>query len=165
MGSHIDGISSQIFVSSNYTEENKISGGTGITPFLQLLQYLAQEEPRPIEQFTLLHSSPTPRQLPPSDIMKVFNDIVSDSENKWLSVSLFVDSLEPMTCPFPHLQWRVQRIGPHEIREALRDATFRKRKVIEDSGDQTKTHLNTLVLVCGPERLDFVRHLDPSLSY
>ncbi|EED84689.1 predicted protein [Postia placenta Mad-698-R] len=72
-----------------------ISGGTGITPFYQLLHHAAVKNDSRYSQtrFTLLHSSRRPIELPPTEILAPLLSCAQKSPER-LTVSLFVDSLE-----------------------------------------------------------------------
>ncbi len=71
----------------------KISGGTGITPFYQLLDQLVFSRPKvSMTRFTLLHSSRIPSELPPPEILQPLVSKARDAPDR-LRISLFVDTL------------------------------------------------------------------------
>lgn len=126
----------------------KISGGTGITPFLQLLQSLAREPSHPTERFTLLHSSPTVKQLPPPEIWQPIGVLNADPKQKWFSCKLFVDSIENendgrVVSSKPLV---VRRIGALDIQEAISKSI--PKNELSSHYDSPKT----LILICGPDR-------------
>ncbi|KAK0498554.1 ferredoxin reductase-like C-terminal NADP-linked domain-containing protein, partial [Armillaria luteobubalina] len=69
-----------------------ISGGTGITPFYQLLHSTFQNAPSKT-RFTLLHSSRSPSELPPPEILVPLIDH-SRANPERFQMRLFVDEME-----------------------------------------------------------------------
>jgi len=123
-----------------------ISGGTGITPFVQLVQHLAQDPPR-TKRFTLLHSSPTPKALPPPEILAPIVNLSSSPSEPWFTAKLFVDSVEGSSATHLGQDLQVRRIGVKDIRQALIDGRSHASSV------ESVGKLRTLVLVCGPDSM------------
>ncbi|TBU49400.1 ferredoxin reductase-like protein [Dichomitus squalens] len=137
-----------------------ISGGTGITPFCQLVykELLSQSPPNTQTRFTLLHSSRRPTELPPSEMLAPLV-AYSQAYPDRLRLSLFVDTPDGPAHPaVPSSSLTVGRIG----REAIERAT--------DSGDGHRSWWRSLFsaspkpkpqeagdgrkivfLVCGPD--------------
>ncbi|CAL1700905.1 unnamed protein product [Somion occarium] len=132
-----------------------ISGGTGITPFYQLLHHtlLSSQQKMTKTRFTLLHSSRTPHELPPADILQ---PLLSHAQAypQDLRVTLYVDSLDETTTQHPDL--RVSRIGKPDILSAL-GVNDRRRwwsKLFGNSSPSTlEKNKKILVLVCGPDSM------------
>jgi cytochrome-b5 reductase len=137
---------------------DKVSGGTGITPFYQLTNSVLSaisEGKMPRTRFTLLHSSPTPLDLPPQSIMGPllsFSQLYPES----FSLRLHVDSMDPKTSRFNLPKLALGRIG----REALENALARRspetgswwrKKLWPYSRRSDRPGRKTLFLVCGPE--------------
>ncbi|KAJ3475978.1 hypothetical protein NLI96_g11473 [Meripilus lineatus] len=157
----------------HWDEVIMISGGTGITPFYQLVhqtllgstgpqtETTAEQTQREISgtaktKFTLLHSSRTPGELPPPELLDPLLSC-SHANPTRLKVSLYVDTVaDGSTCPSaPSHTLRMGRIGKQAIEEALG---------LDDScswwrgwfGSRPGTRIDTterkiLFLVCGPE--------------
>ncbi|KAF7793635.1 hypothetical protein EIP86_004750 [Pleurotus ostreatoroseus] len=143
-----------------------ISGGTGITPFYQLVHQtlLAREQERRDDnatsgrtRFTLLHSSCTPGELPPPSVL---GPLVAHSQEHpdELKVSLFVDKLDgSRTDSAPMDRVQVGRIGMAAVRSALgygNDTSWWKEWLLGRWGSPQPTGptgKRILVLVCGPE--------------
>ncbi|KAI0796765.1 ferredoxin reductase-like C-terminal NADP-linked domain-containing protein [Abortiporus biennis] len=72
-----------------------ISGGTGITPFYQLIhqELLENTKDTPSTRFTLVHSSRTPRELPPPQILRPLIDR-AHKDPRHFRLHLFVDKLD-----------------------------------------------------------------------
>ncbi|KAL4081930.1 hypothetical protein V8B97DRAFT_2002021 [Scleroderma yunnanense] len=132
-----------------------VSGGTGITPFYQLLHNVFSKKTAFNGRFTLLHASKTPVDLPPSSMMDFLNSLAEQHPDKF-KFRVFVDSLDGQTESKPPLDLICEHIGKSAIQDALglqcntpwwkwfsRSAT-----VPSVTRDQ-----KVLVLVCGPERM------------
>ncbi|KAI1795136.1 ferredoxin reductase-like protein [Ganoderma leucocontextum] len=136
-----------------------ISGGTGITPFCQLIhkELLSQSSPNTKTRFTLLHSSRRPTELPPSEMLEPLISYSRAHPDK-LRLSLFVDASEGPAHPVvPSSSLTVGRIG----REAVERATgsgnrswwrglfgASPKPVSREGGDGQK---RVMFLVCGPD--------------
>ncbi|KAI0375540.1 ferredoxin reductase-like C-terminal NADP-linked domain-containing protein [Pilatotrama ljubarskyi] len=98
-----------------------ISGGTGITPFYQLIhkELLSQSSSSSKTRFTLLHSSRRPTELPPPEMLAPLLAYSHTHPDK-LKVSLFVDSPEGPSHPaVPSSFLAVGRIGKTAIEQAM----------------------------------------------
>jgi len=150
-----------------------ISGGTGITPFYQLLYKLFRD---PVNahllktHVTLLHSSPTSSTLPPSSMLEQLARWARLHPQAF-TLELFVDSKdhERHIALYPSLKER--RIGRKDIEQCLRDR--RLSYPAERRGSwpwQARTvPKRVLFLVCGPDAminaLAGPKALDPSQSH
>jgi len=140
----------------------KISGGTGFSPFHQLLfRHLLQGNVNASTRFTLLHASRSPEELPPLPFLQPLIDFAV-AHPELLRLRLFVNG--PSRAPAPesiakHL--KIGRIDKSSIAHALRipDESWswsswisnlwtRGQPKVEDENIRRK---NVLVLVCGPE--------------
>jgi cytochrome-b5 reductase len=141
---------STIVTSSHWS---KVSGGTGITPFFQLLSSeLARDNQESSKtRFTLLHSSRTPVDLPPPTIL---DPLVSYSASRpdRFRLRLFVDELDSS-----HRKYDLQvgRICKNVIEQSLglcREAGFWRRIFRRPALETTKSlkDRKILFLVCGP---------------
>ncbi|KAI0719654.1 ferredoxin reductase-like protein [Cerioporus squamosus] len=133
-----------------------ISGGTGITPFCQLLhkELLSQPSPKSKTRFTLLHSSRRPTELPPSEMLKPLIDY-SQAHPDQLRLSLFVDAPDGPSHPaVPSSSLTVGRIGKAAIERAM---GFEKNWWQRVLGSATETRSQdggrrkVMFLVCGPD--------------
>ena len=133
---------------------SKISGGTGITPFYQLLYSKLLKDPSRVRtktRFTLLHSSRKPTELPPPAIL---DPLISESKAhpERLSLSLFVDSAEGLEHPSVTAKdLQVGRITESAIKRAVSSQSGRSwwGSLFGKSGSQEERKI--LFLVCGPE--------------
>ncbi|KZT12547.1 riboflavin synthase domain-like protein [Laetiporus sulphureus 93-53] len=84
-----------IWKDETWDEVVMISGGTGVTPFYQLLHAMMLKNPAQASKtkFTLLHSSPNPIELPPPDMLEPLL-LAAQKHSDRLKVGLFVDSLD-----------------------------------------------------------------------
>ncbi|KAJ7591334.1 ferredoxin reductase-like C-terminal NADP-linked domain-containing protein, partial [Mycena floridula] len=124
-----------------------ISGGTGITPFYQLFHsVISKGSPT---RFTLLHSSKTAAELPPSNIISPLVSFSQENPDKF-SLQLFVD--QPTETP-PKLPLQVGRIGRTVLERCLDMKKpldwYRNPFASESTVDRTDE--KTLFLICGPE--------------
>ncbi|KAI6035451.1 hypothetical protein F5J12DRAFT_711238 [Pisolithus orientalis] len=134
-----------------------VSGGTGITPFYQLLHHVFSSKNECKGRLTLLHASKTPADLPPANVMEFLHGVAEQHPNNF-RFRVFVDSLDvsqqhevkiPMdiTC---------DRIGKSALQDALRlkktmpwwKALFWPTNVPAVAEDR-----KVIVLVCGPEQM------------
>jgi cytochrome-b5 reductase len=143
----------------------KISGGTGFSPFHQLLfRHLLPLRDTPVDdgtRFTLLHASRSLAELPPLAILQPLIDFAGAHPDH-LRVRLFVDSDAQARIPegIAH-SLQVGRIDKRSIAHALgiNDARWSWMswfnsywsKGRSKSGDGDIRKKNILVLVCGPE--------------
>ena len=138
--------------------QRQISGGTGITPFCQLIhkQLLSQPSPTSRTRFTLLHSSRRPTELPPPEMLKPLLEYSQAHPDK-LRLSLYVDAVDGSTHPaVPSSSLSVGRIGKVAIERATGSENnswwqrvFGSSKVTrsQDGGRGKKI----MFLVCGPD--------------
>ena len=136
----------------------QISGGTGITPFFQLLhqtmlapQHASDERTR----FTLLHSSRTPGELPPPAVLQPLLSHAAAHPNQ-LGVALYVDALDgSRSASVPTESLNEGRIGKAAVRRALNygnEGSWWARLLRTGPAQPTQpAGKRTLVLVCGPE--------------
>ncbi|KAF5388227.1 hypothetical protein D9615_000510 [Tricholomella constricta] len=138
---------------SEWDEIVMISGGTGITPFYQLLHSVISRQSEASPRFTLLHSSRTPAELPPPKIMDTLSTFAAQNPQKF-RMELFVDSREG-TPPPAHLpNPRLGRIGKPAIEQCLginnRDSWWRR---LFWKREAQKPSRKVLFLVCGPDQM------------
>ena len=140
----------------------KISGGTGFSPFHQLLfRHLRHNPVDDGTRFTLLHASRSPAELPPLPILQPLIDFAGAHPDH-LRVRLFVNSNAQARVPesIAH-SLQVGRIDKRSIAHALgiSDARWSWTSWIDSlwtkggskRGDEDIRKKNILVLVCGPE--------------
>jgi len=133
-----------------------ISGGTGITPFYQLMHSVFSKGIAvPQTRFTLLHSSPRPSDLPPGMILDRLQEWSSQYPDSF-ALRLYVDFMDPNANHLYAAKLTVGRIGRTAVREAvaLRSPTGEAWWRRLWPGGETKTDLHgrkILFLVCGPE--------------
>ncbi|EIW76167.1 ferredoxin reductase-like protein [Coniophora puteana RWD-64-598 SS2] len=146
-----------------------ISGGTGITPFYQLVHHvLSSEQISSKTRFTLLHSSKTPEELPPSEVLSRLINL-SDAHPQRFNFRLFVDSIPKITPDRSsgylfedtnsdaslgsrsNYDLDVGRINKKAIERALdREGSWISRLLGRPSSQVTEGR-KVMVLVCGPE--------------
>ncbi|KAJ7937307.1 hypothetical protein B0H13DRAFT_1945264 [Mycena leptocephala] len=120
-----------------------ISGGTGITPFYQLLHSsLSKGDSQ--TRFTLLHSSPTPSELPPAAILGRLRAYAQEHPERF-ALHLFVDQRDGGSVP----DLQVGRISKAVIQRCLGLNTPWWRTIFAQKSNATPP--KTLFLVCGPE--------------
>ncbi|KAJ7068031.1 hypothetical protein C8F01DRAFT_1116619 [Mycena amicta] len=117
-----------------------ISGGTGITPFFQLLHSTFSNDMHSKTRFTLLHSSRTPSELPPPSMLNPLQDY-SKTHSEKFSLHLFVDGTDGNNLP-PSL--RVGRIDKKSIQRCLGLTGW-------PWANKSASSRKTMFLVCGPE--------------
>ncbi|GJE84114.1 ferredoxin reductase-like C-terminal NADP-linked domain-containing protein [Phanerochaete sordida] len=132
-----------------------ISGGTGITPFYQLIHstLLSTGTATPSPRFTLLHSARTPAELPPPELLQPLQSYSVANPDR-LRVRLFVDQLDGSsseTVPTGDLQ--VGRIGQAALSQALSSSQQLSwwQRWFQRSNPVLNTDRKILFLVCGPE--------------
>jgi len=146
---------------------HEISGGTGIAPFYQLLDYLLLHpriDPPPKTRFTLLHGSLTPSELPPPSILGPLADLQRRHPERF-SLQLFVDALPSGPPAYQvgrdSLPLSVRRIQPDDLANAVKPPTstsFTPRRTIfsylfplPPEPPRRAPDKKVLFLVCGPE--------------
>lgn len=145
------------FSYNRISKDPKISGGTGFSPFYQLLHNELLREPTKSShtRFTLLHSSRNPSELPPPELLQPLLDIAKEHPER-LRINLFVDSMDGQIAPAYDLQ--VQQIDKEGIENALELSSsssgdpFWKRLLRVKASKSDNIHEKVVaVLVCGPE--------------
>ncbi len=138
---------------------SQISGGTGITPFCQLIykELLSQSSPNTKTRFTLLHSSRRPTELPPSEMLEPLISYSRAHPDK-LGLSLFVDESDGPAHPaVPSSSLTVGRIGREAIERATGSGSrswwrglfgASPKPASQEGGDGQK---RVMFLVCGPD--------------
>ncbi|KAH9049133.1 ferredoxin reductase-like C-terminal NADP-linked domain-containing protein [Lactarius hengduanensis] len=153
------------FHQGKWDEIVMISGGTGFSPFHQLLfRQLLPLRDKPVDddtRFTLLHASRSPAELPPSPILQPLIDFAGAHPDH-LRVRLFVDSdAQARVSESIARSLHVGRIDKYSIAYALglSDGRWSWTSWINSlwtkgrsrGGDEDIRKKNILVLVCGPE--------------
>ncbi|KAJ7117343.1 ferredoxin reductase-like protein, partial [Mycena crocata] len=124
-----------------------ISGGTGITPFYQLLHSPRSKDSK--IRFTLLHSSPTPSELPPPEILGPLKEYAEANPEKF-ALHLFVDRRDGEgRADIPSLH--VGRISKSIVQQSLGLKSVWWRIFFAQSSETSKVSTRRLFLVCGPE--------------
>ncbi|KAH9918237.1 ferredoxin reductase-like protein [Epithele typhae] len=136
-----------------------ISGGTGITPFFQLLhkELLSRpsKSPRPKTRFTLLHSSRTPNELPPPEITRPLM-AYSQAHPERLKLSFHVDAREgPSHSTVSSSELHVGRIGRGDVGKAMGSASNSWWSSFFGGPGKgpVGTGKKVMFLVCGPDRM------------
>ena len=137
----------------------KISGGTGITPFYQLLNNVFNQKPPDSNsktRFTLLHSSRIPSELPPRSMLQSLAFFAEEQPHRF-KMHLFVDSLDGSTNT--HLlkqRLQVGRISKSALTRSLElDAPVSWwHKLSQPAGapNSAQPDRKILFLVCGPDQ-------------
>ncbi|KAH9077266.1 ferredoxin reductase-like protein [Lactarius deliciosus] len=155
----------EIRVKGKWDEIVMISGGTGFSPFHQLLfRQLLPLQDKPVDdetRFTLLHASRSLAELPPSPILQPLIDFAGAHPDH-LRVRLFVDSDAQARVPESIARsLHIGRIDKCSIAHALglSDGRWSWTSWINSfwtkgrsrGGDEDIRKKNILVLVCGPE--------------
>lgn len=152
------------FKDGDYDEVIMVSGGTGVTPFVQLLNHIFAERtpgsPPLKTHYTLLHSSRNPSALPMEDVL--YSTLVYAVASRHdLTVRLFVDVPTPVPSSSLHQTHMpnvgIGRIGKNDIVHVLQErgvlprpqtwVEWLRRSPIVCSTKEKKL----LFLVCGPE--------------
>ena len=148
------------FTTATSSDGSKVSGGTGITPFFQLVHSELAHDNRESRKtrFTLLHSSRTPGDLPPPLILDPLLSY-SISRPDRFRMRLFVDDLagSDRALSFGH-DLQVGRIGRAAIEQSigLSGETGFWRRILPSRSRETSSAASTLkdrkvlFLVCGP---------------
>ncbi|KIJ19971.1 cytochrome-b5 reductase [Paxillus involutus ATCC 200175] len=130
-----------------------ISGGTGITPFYQLLHSIFRTHDTPFHgRLTLLHGSRSLADLPPSNMLDFLTTLSQQSPDKF-ELRLFVDSTGDSSVT-QSLSIESGRIGKSAIQDALRltHSTPWWRRIFQPStATSVAPKRKVLVMICGPE--------------
>ncbi|KAG2077655.1 ferredoxin reductase-like protein [Suillus decipiens] len=130
-----------------------ISGGTGITPFYQLLRAVFSGKSSFQGRITLLHSSRTPSELPPRDILDPLLKFAQHNSEKF-KLKFFVDSFGGTKGQSStDLEVHEGRIGKDSISSALHSASRAPWWRSLFSQDSDVSDRKILFLVCGPEQM------------
>jgi cytochrome-b5 reductase len=141
--------------SSNFSSLKafEISGGTGITPFVQLFHnIISQPTKSQNTRFTLIHSSRVPEELPPPAVLEPLTVFAAEHPEKF-KIHVFVDAQDGSNSPLP-----VPRINTGRITDFALERCLRSQQ-LPGSWWQNILHKNVsedarprrLFLVCGPE--------------
>ncbi|KAF5321649.1 hypothetical protein D9619_001002 [Psilocybe cf. subviscida] len=138
-----------------------ISGGTGITPFVQLFnKVIKKSKPDSTTRFTLLHSSRIPAELPPSVILDPMISFAAEHP-KDFNLHLFVDEDDGSQPSAQVSKKLIGRISESSLKQCI-DAedqpppstswrnSFSKKQAPQ-APDGPKRRI--LFLVCGPEAM------------
>ncbi|KAF9452203.1 ferredoxin reductase-like protein [Macrolepiota fuliginosa MF-IS2] len=130
-----------------------ISGGTGITPFYQLVHQVF-EHPTSISQntrFTLVHGSRTPEELPPERVLGPLAAYAEEHPHKF-RLKLFVDADDGSKPPLVTPSLETCRVNDEHMKRIMGvpELTWWQRWF---SSRDTRPAISqkTLFLVCGPE--------------
>ena len=136
----------------------QISGGTGITPFYQLLHHalLQGSFSSTSTRFALLHGSRTPSELPPPSMLEPLLSAARAYPDRF-KLSLHVDSTEGLNHPSVSADaLQIGRIGKAAIEHAVgieHSVSARVRAFLGFAAAKAdaRSKKRTLFLVCGPE--------------
>lgn len=130
----------------------QISGGTGITPFYQLFHSAISSNSSPNTRFTLLHSSRTPADLPPPQILDTLSTFASQHPEKF-RLHLFVDHMDGSPSHKIEQVLQAGRIGKPAIEQSLglHNQGSWWNKLFSKPGVATQSPKKILFLVCGPD--------------
>lgn len=132
----------------------EISGGTGITPFVQLFHTVISKPTKSTNtRFTLIHSSRVPGELPPPAVLEPLTAFAAENPEK-LKIHVFVDTQDGSNSPVAIPRINIGRITDSALKLCLRSERvpgpwwnfFLHKNVSEDERPR-----RTLFLVCGPE--------------
>ncbi|KXN87918.1 NADH-cytochrome b5 reductase 2 [Leucoagaricus sp. SymC.cos] len=130
-----------------------ISGGTGITPFYQLVRQVF-EQPKLYSQktkFTLIHGSRTPEELPPEQILAPLFDYAEKLPERF-RLKLFVDADDGSKPPLPVTPLEIGRVSDEHMKHIMGvPEPTRWQKWFGSKDSRPIIHQRTLFLVCGPE--------------
>ncbi|KAG6327909.1 hypothetical protein ID866_11179 [Astraeus odoratus] len=131
-----------------------VSGGTGITPFYQLLHSLFSSNNTFNGRLTLLHSSRTLSELPPAQMMEFLSGLAERNPDKF-KFRVFVDSMDGSSEIKPQLDLTCDRIGKSTLQDTLglKGKISRWRNLFPSSIPLVSQERKVLVLVCGPEKM------------
>ncbi|KAJ3743327.1 ferredoxin reductase-like C-terminal NADP-linked domain-containing protein [Lentinula detonsa] len=129
-----------------------ISGGTGIAPFYQLFHDIISQGVSPRTKFTLLHSSRSPSELPPSAILLPLSSFASENPKRF-QFRVFVDTLDP-TDEIDRLKVNVGRINRATLVSSIKEQSSPSKWwmwPLKKSAELDIDVRKTLFLLCGPE--------------
>ncbi|KDR83402.1 hypothetical protein GALMADRAFT_56102 [Galerina marginata CBS 339.88] len=131
-----------------------ISGGTGITPFVQLFnKVISKATPTSTTRFTLLHSSRVPQELPPALLLEPLLTFSAENPDKF-KFQVFVDEDDGSKAPVSIPQINTGRITESALEQHLdlkpkRPSWWSRLWRKEAPKDDASRRI--LFLVCGPE--------------
>ena len=132
----------------------EISGGTGITPFVQLFHnVISQPTKSPNTRFTLIHSSRVPAELPPPAVLEPLTAFAAKNSETF-KVHVFVDVQDGSNFPMPIRHINTGRITDSALERCLRSEQMPGswwRKLFHKNVSEDERPRRTLFLVCGPE--------------
>ncbi|KAL1706681.1 hypothetical protein EV121DRAFT_278617 [Schizophyllum commune] len=133
-----------------------ISGGTGITPFVQLWSTVISSERSLNTHFTLLHSSPSSDELPPAEILSPLASYAAEHPERF-NFRLFVDQdakalpYLPPSSATPALG-RIDKLAVEKaVNPNQTGVTWWKQPFTSSKSSAEKPQRRVLFLVCGPE--------------
>ncbi|EGO01712.1 hypothetical protein SERLA73DRAFT_177164 [Serpula lacrymans var. lacrymans S7.3] len=132
-----------------------ISGGTGLAPFYQLVHNVMSENlAKNKTRYTLLHSSKTRADLPPSTMLQPLLEQAAKHSDKF-RLEFFVDSLEGLQNPnLPDNKILVGRIDKSAIQSSLgmdNSYSWWQKLLTGATAPLKPPDKKILFLVCGPE--------------
>lgn len=132
----------------------QISGGTGITPFIQLFNIVISKSNESSNTiFTLLHSSRIPEELPPPALIDPLLEYSAENPEKF-KLHFFVDQEISQKCPASVPQLNTGRITEDVLQRFLglksRQSSWWS-KLWSKSRTKDEGQRRILFLVCGPE--------------
>lgn len=131
-----------------------MSGGTGITPFYQLTNNIFSAGRLPRTRLTLLHSSPTPLDLPPPSILGPLQSF-AQLYPELFSLRLHVDSMDQKASRSDLPRLALGRIGRQALENAVGHRSAKANlwwnRLWLSSRRQGTGSRKILFLVCGPE--------------
>lgn len=132
----------------------EISGGTGITPFVQLFHnVISQPTKSPNTRFTLIHSSRVPAELPPPAVLEPLTAFAAENLQKF-KIHVFVDAQDGSKFPVPIPHINTGRITDSALERCLRSEQMPGlwwRRLFHKNLSEDERPRRTLFLVCGPE--------------
>ncbi|KAH7887964.1 hypothetical protein F5I97DRAFT_1804980 [Phlebopus sp. FC_14] len=133
-----------------------ISGGTGITPFYQLLHGIFANNDTPFRgRLTLLHSSRSKADGPPPMMMNFLTTTAQKHPDKF-KLQLFVDSLIGGVVGECSATLKLGRIGKADIQNALElpsDPPWWRRLFPWSTAAVNSPERKIMIMVCGPEQM------------
>ncbi|KAF9475945.1 ferredoxin reductase-like protein [Pholiota conissans] len=131
-----------------------ISGGTGVTPFVQLFNNVISKSPSSKTRFTLLHSSRILAELPPPVIIEPMVEFASQNPDKF-RLHIFVDESDGSNAHVPNESINTGRISEASIKQCLHGSEEQPKswwaKSSSTISSQEETKSRIMFLVCGPE--------------
>ena len=132
----------------------EISGGTGITPFVQLFHNVISKPTKsPNTRFTLIHCSRVPGELPPPAVLEPLTAFAAENSEKFRT-HFFVDAHDGSNSPVPIPHINTGRITDFALEQCLHPNQVPGswwRNFFYKNVSQHERHRRTLFLVCGPE--------------